>query len=1039
MLNKTELNSANLFRLLNRAGDWLVRPSATLPADLLRRARVLNILLLLEISVLGIGTPLGLVNRSSGRILISVSIFLVGALLAYALSKTGEVSLAVWINGLSAIASLSYYVITTPSDPQLLFFDLRSSAMLLALPCFVGGIVAGPRVSLTLTGLGLVVFTAIGVWLVPNFKSTELSDFAFYVVLMRTPVAFLSMTCLLSIIFSRNIVALLDRLARRNVGLQKAAQALNLRRQHSNQLAQDLKEVLSDLRVSFELQLDNADEQQIALSDVGSSLEELSRVARRIDSLAGQAGQVALDAVLVARQGEDEVKTNAASFGRLYQHLELINHSVEELTSEARQIDQVVSSISEVAEETNLLALNASIEAAGRREGVRRFSSVASEVQRLALRSRDAAEEVRQVVGQIQESVSSLSDTSGESHTEAALLSQSSRSAASIVVTIVEAVERSAQAGQEIVGDVKSQQSDVMSIIRVMPNLSEQSREVRKAVRQLLQAVEDLEIARRKLENEVPAPRRKPAATSQAKKDSDSAVGLLEGLTFLPLNSRWHRRWQRLVAPNPKLLPEEQRRSGLLNGMCMFFLLFLAIYLPLTQLNNLIQLNVEPFLALFLLSGLIALVYTLSKLGYYSQALIFFFGAAFCVFVLNFVRLSSELDRQDFIKTSSGLLGLVVMVAAIIADLRSITVVTISTVVLVTVTALVGVDRTPIEMLPLLANPLVLLSSLGLLAAFLHRNITGLTDQLEAQNRRLDANNSELSFKVNQNSDLSVQINNLASHLAQYFDTQMQTTTDQLELLREIRLSLENLERNARSLVLATGQVAQNADEALASAQGGAVGIEKGLALIEEFQARVTRIAAISADLQTQAQEIDQTFGLITELADEIDLLALNATVEATQAREAGRRFAAVAGEVQRLAGRARGASADVREILSRIQVAVGLCVDLTRRGQREIVVLSQTSLDTSRSLQAVLQIVGNTSNLTNQIKDAVQQQAAAISQLVGRIRDINTFGEDFKETTSTAGLTIARLNEVAASLSQSSREGEDAEPQIEKAIVQTV
>ncbi len=1018
MISESGLKPNTLPQNLGQWADWLIQPMVSVSAYRQSRARLLNILLLTELGVLLFATPFTIVNRDSNRIFTSIIIFLIGLSIAFILSKIGMVVQAALTNGLASLIALGYYVVTTPgNDPKLIYLDFRSSMMLLVLAIITTGVVAGARACLGLTFISIVACSVVGIIKVPQISETiGQSGPGFYLILLSTPVAYLGLAGLLAIIFERNIFGLSERLIRRKNSLENSSSQLALKRQLSERLTAELQGLLFQLKSAFESQLFNIDQQQVAVVDVGAALEELGRVARRIDALSVQASQVSGNAVTVANREADVIRTNAAAYGRLQQHLDLINHSVEELTLEARNIDQVVSSISEVAEETNLLALNASIEAAGNREYGRRFTMVASEVQRLALRSRDAVEVVRQVAALLQGSVNNLAQTNKDSQERAIGLTQSSRGASDTVRDIVKGVERTTHLGENILGNIQGQQTAVIGIMDVMPIIAANSTEIRHATHRLLEAVEDLEEAGRELTQPLENTIEWTENDEHSAEESDQRwTEFFQG--FSPPRFNWYDLWLRLTTPNEELdlSRREEQRAQLLNSICLGAFLFLLAYLPLQQIVNP---RASIFFSLVVLLVGVVITYVVNSFGFYYSAIVIFFGATLLSYSIRMLLLESQFELLDYVKVGSAMLGLMIMVAVIIAGLRSVIWMTAIIMTLTIIFTFLRVERTFLDMLPLLAFPLIVMTGLGLLAAFLHRNISRLNEQLELQNQRLATDNRELILKESQEQTVSRLIGNLAIDLATSFERQEQLSVTQLHIIQDITTRMESLERGSLQLVGSTQQLSNAAEEARRYSQVGAVSIENGLIIIEEFESRVARTAALSADLETQAREIEQIFELIIDIADEIDLLALNASLEAAQAQETGKRFAAVAGEVQRLAGRARNASTTVREIVARVQQAVGLCVELTERGQSEIQLLSRAAQDTSLSIQEVVQIVSSTSNLTGQIMDAVQQQAEAIHQVLPRLRDISAVGQAFKDNILASGDSVDNLNAVATSLS---------------------
>jgi methyl-accepting chemotaxis protein len=995
----------NAERGLPAAWNWLMRPRQDLPLDLQRRSYLLNFMLLTQIAFLLFFTGLAMLGNFTNRIFIAVLLSLSGAILAYLLARAGEALSAAWLSGGSTLAGITYYILTTPNVLETIYLDYRSSVVLMVLPIMVMGIATGVRSCAAFTGLCIVIFTIVGIWFVPPLDQ-RLTGFAFYAQLMRIPFAILVICAALAIIFERNIFGLFERLAKRNENLQAIAQQLSAKRSEALGLAHELTQNLAELKNSFEQQLHSADRQQVALVDVGTALEELGRVARRIDSLATQASQVATDAVEVAGQGANVIKTNVFAYKRLQENLQVINNSVDGLSHEAGQIDGVVGSVGEVAEETNLLSLNASIESAGHREHGRRFASVAGEVQRLAQRSRDAAEEVRRVVDLVQGSVKKLSNLTDESRRRANTLSDSTQTSAITINDIVQSVGKSAQLSQNILGSLHNQQGAVGGILERMNTVAMTSQEVRATSRRLLRAVEELEQALAGMGDEIESTL--PADDPDAEEEPDGSQAVTP--------TGWRYLLGRLVRVSSKMPVAQRRNSRLLNVLSLILVSVLFLNLPFVAIFNY---NLNSIATLSLLIVLGGFVYALNKSGLYDPALFVFFSACLITFSMYLFGLTDSLSIRDFIKTNATLLAVPIMGAATLANKRWILWLTGIAISLTIIYAVILVPRNFGGLVSLLTYPVGLLGIIGALAYFLHMNITRLTEQLAEQNSQIARDNRELHEKQVKETVLNHQIENLATGMSSAFERQSELALSQLQNIREITSRMEGLEQGARRLVRETESVVQSANAALEYSRRGEASIGESLQITENFRQQIAHIAATSAELQTQAGEIGQTFELITDVAEEIDLLALNATVEASQARLAGKRFGAVASEVQRLAAHARKASGTVQLIVARVQTAVAICAELTERGQHEIGQLSDAAHETDYSIQEIVKIVSNTSSLMGQIQEAVEQQAEAIGQILTRLRDIANAAQALKDTTMTSRDSIARLNRTAESFSR--------------------
>jgi methyl-accepting chemotaxis protein len=173
-------------------------------------------------------------------------------------------------------------------------------------------------------------------------------------------------------------------------------------------------------------------EQASALKQIAASLSELSATANQIaenasrvystaDSnlrMADDVKEAAEEAKAVAEDGREAVNQLNNSINRVSGFIESLAQKTLHLTAQAKQIETVMSVMRGISDETHLLALNAQIEAAGSSTVNNRFGVVAQEVKALADRSREATEEVKSILSEIQASVASLVLTAEETRKE---------------------------------------------------------------------------------------------------------------------------------------------------------------------------------------------------------------------------------------------------------------------------------------------------------------------------------------------------------------------------------------------------------------------------------------------------------------------------------------------------------------------------------------------------------------------------------------------------------------------------------------------
>ncbi|MBX9406117.1 methyl-accepting chemotaxis protein [Pseudomonas baetica] len=159
----------------------------------------------------------------------------------------------------------------------------------------------------------------------------------------------------------------------------------------------------------------NSDQQASRTSSVAAAINELGAAAQEIARNAAQASNQASDARGLAEDGQQVVDRSIKAMNQLSSMLSASSSNIESLNSKTVNIGQILEVITSISQQTNLLALNAAIEAARAGEAGRGFAVVADEVRNLAHRTQESAQQVQTMIEELQvgarESVSTMSDS----------------------------------------------------------------------------------------------------------------------------------------------------------------------------------------------------------------------------------------------------------------------------------------------------------------------------------------------------------------------------------------------------------------------------------------------------------------------------------------------------------------------------------------------------------------------------------------------------------------------------------------------------
>ncbi|MBJ6750931.1 methyl-accepting chemotaxis protein [Geomonas anaerohicana] len=183
---------------------------------------------------------------------------------------------------------------------------------------------------------------------------------------------------------------------------------------------------------------------------------------------------------------------------------------------------------------------------------------------------------------------------------------------------------------------------------------------------------------------------------------------------------------------------------------------------------------------------------------------------------------------------------------------------------------------------------------------------------------------------------------------------------------------------------------AEGAKLASSKATTGAAILDKTLESMHRLAEQVTASAQTVEGLGARSDQIGAIISTIEDIADQTNLLALNAAIEAARAGEQGRGFAVVADEVRALAERTARATREIGEMIKGIQSETKAAVAVMEAGVREVEVGSEEAARSGTALKEILDQVDRVTEQVNQIATAAEEQSAATGEIAANVQQVN-------------------------------------------------
>jgi PAS domain S-box-containing protein len=289
-------------------------------------------------------------------------------------------------------------------------------------------------------------------------------------------------------------------------------------------------------------------------------------------------------------------------------------------------------------------------------------------------------------------------------------------------------------------------------------------------------------------------------------------------------------------------------------------------------------------------------------------------------------------------------------------------------------------------------------------------------DQLEDMVKQRTADLSKVLMEVKETVNILVSSSNqILAATTQVASGTAETAT----AIAETSTTVEEVQLAARQSAEKAKNVANSAQQVVKVSQNGQKAVEETVNGMNRIREQMDSIAQTVVRLSEQSQSIGGIIASVTEIADQSNLLAVNAAIEAAKAGEQGRGFAVVAQEIKNLAGQSKQATSQVRNILNDVQKATGAAVMATEQGSKAVEAGVKQSAQAGEAILVLAESINEAVQAATQILASSQQQVVGMDQIGVAMQNINQAGAETAVSMVQAEKSAKNLNELGQKLKE--------------------
>jgi CHASE3 domain sensor protein len=233
---------------------------------------------------------------------------------------------------------------------------------------------------------------------------------------------------------------------------------------------------------------------------------------------------------------------------------------------------------------------------------------------------------------------------------------------------------------------------------------------------------------------------------------------------------------------------------------------------------------------------------------------------------------------------------------------------------------------------------------------------------------------------------------------------------EQAVAMSEISTTITELLATSRQISESAQRVSHVAQQATSAARSSDSTVGRGNEALVGARRQIDLVVGHMLDLGKKSQQIGGVLDIVSELAEQTNILAINATIEAAGAGDAGRRFAVVAEEIRKLADRVAGSTKEIRGLIDDVRGAVNTTVMTTETGSKAVDASSKQFIEVAAAFNQIAALVATTLDAAREIELSTKQQATAVEQVNLAIASVSQTTRESEASSAETLQTVSQL-----------------------------